>query len=339
MRYDVVTIVASRRARTQVCELVAQLPPKFGMPIVCLAEGDARLVAELAACTPLEVKWAQSGDTPQAGCVYVSPPGTSIVFGAEGRIALSPVGPESTAHHPVDSFLITAARTYGNRALAVVLGAFRDDGAEGAHSLKWRGSTVLVLDRATAEYYGMADAIVRRGSFDRILTAGEVAEALRASFTGGDLLANAEIQLELGVILDSALLASGTHMGNIRIAERTRGRLHIVAHRGLGKPYLDEFSVVPADSKLACARAVREGRRVVVENALNDAGYAAYPHVLLATGFQAVQATPVRAEEGASGVVTTFYPFPHTLTMEEADGLDRIAAEARAVVARIAERS
>jgi two-component system chemotaxis response regulator CheB len=336
MRYDVVTIVASRRGISQLRDLVSHLPPQFGIPIVCLAEADSRLVADLSASTPLEVKWAQAGEELRPGCVYLSPPGASIVLLESRRISLSPIGPESTAHHPVDSFLMSAGRAFGNRVLSVVLGAFREDGAEGAHSLKWRGGTVLILDRATAEFYGMADAIVHRGSYDLILSAVEVGEALRASFTGQDLLANAEIQFELNTLLDSALRLSGTDMGNIRIAERGRARLHIVAHRGLGRHYLDRFAVVPAESDLACARALRFAQRVVVEDALNDPGYCRHADIVRITGFCAVQATPIHEEPG--GVFTTFYRHAHAVTAAEGESLDRIALAARETIARFSGR-
>ena len=333
MRYDVVAIVASRRGMSQLRELVSNLPPHFGMPVVCLTEADPLLVTELAASTPLQVKWAESGEVLRPGCVYFSPPGTSIVMYDGARVALSPVGPESTSQHPVDNFLSSTARVYGKRSLAVVLSAFPDDGAEGAHSVKWRGGTVLVLDRATAQYYGMADAIIHRGSYDRILTAEEVANALRASFTGRDLLENAELHLELGLLLDQALRVSGTHMGNVQMVEPERRRLHIVAHRGLDRRFLERFSVVKEDEPSACARALRFGSRVVIENVFEDPEYALYADLARRTGYSAVQSTPIRDAGSVAGVISTLYAYPHVVTTYEAKNLDEIAEAARALVA------
>jgi hypothetical protein len=333
MRYDVVTIVASRRGMSQLRELVANLPPQFGMPVVCLTEADALLITEIAASTPLHVKWAESGETLQPGCVYFSPPGSSIVVLEGRRITLAPVGPESTSQHPVDNFLSSASRVYGNRALAVVLSAFPDDGAEGAHNVKWRGGTVLVLDRATAQYYGMADAIVRRGSYDRILTAEEVANALRASFTGRDLLQNAELHFELGLLLDQALRISGTHMGNVRIVEPEPRRLHIIAHRGLDRRFLERFGVVQEDEPTACARALRFGSRIVIENILDDPEYRPYVELARRTGYSAEQATPIRNDGHVAGTISTLYPTQHLVTTYEARNLDEIAEAARVLVA------
>jgi hypothetical protein len=336
MRYDVVAIVAARRGMSQLRELVAHLPPKFGIPVVCLAEVDTFFVAELAQGTSLKVKWAEPSEPLAPGCVYFSRPGTSIVMLDGGRIALSPVGPESSSQHPVDSFLSSTARVFGSRALAVVLSAFPDDGAEGAHSVKWRGGTVLVLDRATAQYYGMADAIVRRGSYDRILTAEEVANALRATFSGRDLLENAELQFELGRLLDQALRVSSTYMGNVQVVEPQPRRLHIVVHRGLDRGFLDHFSVVTPEEGSACARALRLRSRIVIENVFDDPEYAQYLEVARRTGYTAVQSTPIRADGEVAGIISTLYPQPHRVTEHEARNLDEIAQAARALVEGIA---
>src|SRR5213080_784001 len=123
MRYDVVSVVASRRGTSQLRQLVAQLPAQFGTPIVCLVEADDRLVADLSESTELPVKWVETGEVAQPGHVYISRPGTSIVMLDGCRFAVSPVGPEGSAMHPIDSFLTSTARACGPRALAVILAA------------------------------------------------------------------------------------------------------------------------------------------------------------------------------------------------------------------------
>ena len=337
MRYDVVAIIAARRGMPRLRELVGQLPPEFGAAVICLAEADERLVSELSACTSLTVKWAEAGEKPRPGCVYVSPPGTSIVV-TDGGLSLAPIGVESTALHPVDAFLMSTSRVHGDRALALVLAAFPDDGTEGAGSFKRCGGTILVLDRATGEYHGLADPIVRDGSYDRILSAADVAGALRASFTGRDLLENAEMHFELSALLDSALQISGTRMGNIRVSEPVSERLHVVAYRGLNRQFLDRFSIVSADDFLPCGKAFRQRRRVVIENVFDDPAYEALYSVARSVGFRAMQCTPIREEEQVSGVFSTLYAYPHKVSAHEARSFDEIAAAARELIGHLGAR-
>lgn len=332
MRYDVITVVAARRGVSQLCELASQLPADFGTPIICLVEADQRLMATMSERTRLPVHWVDVGEVAKPGHIYLSRPGTSVVILEGCRFTVSPVGPESSSMRPVDSFLSSAARACGPRALSVILAAFHDDGAEGAHTVKWRGGTVLVLDRATSEYYGLAEPIVKAGSYDRILTASEVGAALRASFTGRDLLQNAELQFQLGILLDSALRISGTHMGDVQLLEPVAGRLHLVEYRGLGRAYVDRFGVVRADDDLPCTTALRHRHRVVVENVFEDPRYVRFREVAEACGYSAIQATPLFSNGDVAGILSTLYAYPHAVTPHEEKNLDEIAQSAREVL-------
>src|SRR6185295_4071202 len=111
----------------------------------------------------------------------------------------------------------------------------------------------------------------------------------------------------------------------IQITEPVAERLHIVAYRGLGREYLESFSVVSREATSACARALRLRRRVVVENVFEDDGYAPFHGLAHATGFSALQSTPIRDNGDVSGVFSTLYPYPHTVSRHEAQTLDEIA--------------
>lgn len=328
MLYDVVAIVASRRGTSQLRDLVAGLPRDFGTPVVCLVESDPRLVAELSATTPLKVQWAKPETVLEPGNVYLSPPHSSLVLLTNRRIALAPFGAESSAQNPVDTFMRSAARIYANRVLAVMLGAFPEDGVEGARSLKAAHGTMLVLDRTTAEYAGLADAIVHAGSYDHILSAEEVAAALRMSFTGNDLLGNAELLFELGGFLESALRITGTRMGHVQLLDAATQRLHIVAHRGVPRRYVAHFDAKPPDETFSWGRAVLHKRRAVIEDVFADAGCTPNYGVARETGFTAEQSTPFFSATAPAGTVCTLYPDVHRLEEREAKGLDAIGQAA-----------
>src|SRR5512142_1678884 len=191
MRYDVIAIVASARGVSPMRRLLKRLPENFPTPVVCLAECHETLAPQLAAETGLDVRSAEAGEKVQPGRVYLSPPGRTPILGDDRAILLAPYGPESVALHPQDHFLASIAAQYGARALCVVLGNFDGDGVKGAQAVKERGGTVLVLDRQTAEHWGMAEPIIRAGAADRVLSAEEVAEALRAWFSPCDILESA----------------------------------------------------------------------------------------------------------------------------------------------------
>lgn len=337
MRYDIIAVIASSRGVPQLRRLLAQLPAGFPVPVVCLAQAGPLLANDLAAASGLDVRFAEPGEAIERGRVYVSPPGSSIVVRDDARIALSPFGPESSALRPVDHLLTSIAYRYGARALCLVVGGYEGDGTEGAHALRSAGGTVLVLDRATAAYFGMAEPIVRAGACERVIGVEEIAEALRASFTSRDILECAELQMELGGLLDSALRASGTRMGNVQLLDRATDSLHIIVYRGFDKRFLDHFSVVRAEDESACGRALRYRQRVVIEDVDADAQYAPDRDVARAAGYRAVQSTPIFRDGGVvAGIFSTHFPYPHHVGAREASLLDGIAREAQPLFSRFA---
>jgi hypothetical protein len=333
MRYDAVAIVASTRGLGPLRRLLERLPANLPVPILCLVLAEASLAARLSDETGRDVCWAAPGQAIEPGRVYLSPPGGTLLLDADYRMMVAPFGPESTALHPQDRFLETIAARYGSRALCIVLGGFEEDGVAGARALKDKGGTVLVLDRATAAYLGMAEPIIRAGDCDRILAAEEVAEALRGWFTPRDVIECAELQFELGTLLDSALRMSGTHMGNVQLFDPGTQALYIVAHRGFAKRMLDDF-VVRTQDETACARALRYRQRIVIEDIDADAQYDRYRGFAAAAGFRAVQSTPIFSDARVAGIFSTHYPYSHSVGPHEGRMLDHIVLQAQPLVVR-----
>ena len=335
MQYDLVTIVASPRGIPALRHLLAELPSRFSTPIVCLVQSTEALAGELQRGTRLRVCWARAGERAQRGCVYLSPPGLSVRCDAEGRFGLSPFGPESSALNPVDCFLMTAASAHGPRLLSLVLAGFDLDGVAGCEAVKQAGGCVLVLDRATARYWGMAEPIVQAGAADRVLTIVEVAEALRGCFTSQDLLRCAEIQIELGSVLEGAMRIWGTAMGHITRRTHT-DELRIVVQRGLGIEFFDAFEAMPAHDETAWCQAVRLKRPIVIP----DVGAAVRHPANRFSGhlpYRAEMALPLLRErhQDPEGALTVLFRQPRAPWEGEAHGIDRLAARAADLIAHI----
>jgi GAF domain-containing protein len=334
MRYDIVAIVASARGLTPLRRLLQRLPRNLPVPVVCLSQADPSLAARLSDESGLEVRWASSTEPLHAGRVYLSPPGGTMLL-LDGSVTVAPYGPESTSLHPQDRFLESVAARYGARALCIVLGSFEEDGVQGARVVKEKGGTVLVLDRATAAYWGMAEPILRAGHCDRVLAAEEVAEALRAWFTQRDIIECAELQFELQQLLDSALRMTGTRMGDMQLFDPREQALRVIVHRGFEKRVLEEMAYIRASEEFPCARALRYRQRVVIEDLESDPQFVPYLPISTAAGFRASQSTPIFSmDTGIGGVFSTHYPYPHQVSAEEAQVLDGIAREARPFVTR-----
>ena len=238
--------------------------------------------------------FAQPDDSVEAGRVYLSPPGRTPLLVGDRKISLAPYGPESAALQPQDHFLTSIAA-----------------------------------------YWGLGEPIVRAGAADRVLRAEEVAEALRAWFTPCDVLECADLQFRLGELLDRALRFSGTRLGHVQLLDSSTRLLHIVAHRGFEKRALDRFERLGETDEAACSRALRFRQRVVIEDVQDDPDYRPFREVARMAGYRAVQSTPlVYAPSHIGGMMSTHFPYPHSLRAQEAAALGAVAREAEPIVAR-----
>jgi two-component system chemotaxis response regulator CheB len=66
----------------------------------------------------------------------------------------------------IDPLFDSAARIFGERLVAVILGRWGLDGSSGARAVKNAGGTVLAQDRATSRIAPALHSLVSSGSFE-----------------------------------------------------------------------------------------------------------------------------------------------------------------------------
>src|SRR5262249_9477141 len=121
-------------------ELVPALPADLRLAIVVVQHMPAGVTGPLAerldALSPGAAPGAQAGARPLAGTVMIAPGDRHLEFDDRGAIVLSD-GPLVNGCRPAaDVTMISAARVYGRRALAVVMTGMGKDGAAGALAIK-----------------------------------------------------------------------------------------------------------------------------------------------------------------------------------------------------------
>jgi two-component system chemotaxis response regulator CheB len=77
------------------------------------------------------------------------------------------IQPMNKPHRPsVDVLFQSAAETYHERVLGVVMTGMSDDGKEGAAWIKSKGGTILTQNEASCVIYGMPRSVVEAGLSD-----------------------------------------------------------------------------------------------------------------------------------------------------------------------------
>src|SRR5215217_5926408 len=142
---------------------VTTLPRDFPAPIVVAQHLDPRRESHLgeilSSRSVLPVRTV-SGDQPlEPGLVYIIAADRDVEITDHALTVTAPTGAAPSPRPSVDRLLATAARTFSDELVAVILTGTGSDGATGAQAVKAHGGTVIVQNPDTATYPGMPLAV------------------------------------------------------------------------------------------------------------------------------------------------------------------------------------
>ncbi|APC15309.1 chemotaxis response regulator protein-glutamate methylesterase [Pseudomonas frederiksbergensis] len=180
--YKLVAIGTSTGGPVALQRVLTQLPANFPAPIVLIQHMPAAFTKAFAErldkLCRISVKEAEDGDILRPGLALLAPGGKQMMIDGRGAVKILP-GDERLNYKPcVDITFGSAAKSYGDKVLAVVLTGMGADGREGARLLKQGGSAVWAQDEASCVIYGMPMAIVKADLADAIYGLDDIGKHL-----------------------------------------------------------------------------------------------------------------------------------------------------------------
>ncbi|MEW9682236.1 chemotaxis response regulator protein-glutamate methylesterase [Pseudomonas sp. TE50-2] len=180
--YKLVAIGTSTGGPVALQRVLTQLPAGFPAPIVLIQHMPAAFTKAFAErldkLCKISVKEAEDGDVLRPGLALLAPGGKQMMVDGRGTVKILP-GDERLNYKPcVDITFGSAAKSYGDKVLSVVLTGMGADGREGARLLKQGGSTVWAQDEASCVIYGMPMAIVKANLADAVYSLDEIGKHL-----------------------------------------------------------------------------------------------------------------------------------------------------------------
>ncbi|WP_060483579.1 chemotaxis response regulator protein-glutamate methylesterase [Pseudomonas sp. NBRC 111119] len=180
--YKLVAIGTSTGGPVALQRVLTQLPANFPAPIVLIQHMPAAFTKAFAErldkLCRISVKEAEDGDMLRPGLALLAPGGKQMMIDGRGTVKILP-GDERLNYKPcVDITFGSAAKSYGDKVLSVVLTGMGADGREGARLLKQGGSTVWAQDEASCVIYGMPMAIVKANLADAVYSLDDIGRHL-----------------------------------------------------------------------------------------------------------------------------------------------------------------
>lgn len=180
--YKLVAIGTSTGGPVALQRVLTQLPANFPAPIVLIQHMPAAFTKAFAErldkLCQISVKEAEDGDILRPGLALLAPGGKQMMIDGRGAVKILP-GDERLNYKPcVDITFGSAAKSYGDKVLAVVLTGMGADGREGARLLKQGGSHIWAQDEASCVIYGMPMAIVKAELADAVYSLDDIGKHL-----------------------------------------------------------------------------------------------------------------------------------------------------------------
>jgi two-component system chemotaxis response regulator CheB len=190
MTYELIVMGSSWGGLAALEVVIGGLPKGFATPIAvaqhrAVDSGEGLLSAILGShagrsdiCEPGDK------DPIERGRIYIAPPDYHLIV-EPGEFALSTEGAVAYSRPSIDVLFDTAADSYSERLISVVLTGANDDGSYGSMRVRRRGGVTIAQEPAGAERPEMPAAAIATGAIQQVLPLDEIATAL-VSLTEGE---------------------------------------------------------------------------------------------------------------------------------------------------------
>jgi two-component system CheB/CheR fusion protein len=213
----------------------------------------------------------------------------------------------------IGPYEVECSRSDGSRSWMLFAGAALGDGTVVEYCID-------VSDRRRAEQ------ALRESELQ---LAAELAAMQRLHDLVGRLFVCPDLEAALQEVLAAAIQIAGATMGNIQLFDPERNTLEIAAQQGFDRAFLEEFRDVDQADETAWGRALRCGKRVIVEDVEAEPGYEPFRAAAAAAGYRGVQSTPLSSRDGSLlGILSTHYPQPYAPSERDLRLLDLYARQA-----------
>ncbi|MBF0162727.1 MAG: chemotaxis-specific protein-glutamate methyltransferase CheB [Magnetococcales bacterium] len=177
-----VAIGASTGGPQALMTIFSALPAKFPVPILCIQHISHGFLEEMVSWlnhhTPLQVRVAERGEQPSAGCIYFPPEDKHLAVDDGGCFVLEAGSPGDTHRPAVDRTFFSVAKVYQGRGVGVLLTGMGRDGADGLLAISQAQGATIAQDEESCVVFGMPKQAIDLGAVEKVLPITGIAREL-----------------------------------------------------------------------------------------------------------------------------------------------------------------
>jgi len=163
-------------------KILSTLPSDLAVPVLIVqhispgfSEGFAEWLRQTSA---LPIHIASHGEIALPGHAYLAQDGRQMSIGADSRLRLTDDPPEN-GHRPSVSYLLrSVTKSFGERAVGVLLTGMGKDGAEELKLMKDCGAVTLAQDKESSVVHGMPGEAIQLGGATFVLAPDRITTVL-----------------------------------------------------------------------------------------------------------------------------------------------------------------
>lgn len=181
-KIEAIVIGASAGGIKALKKILTPLPESYPLPIIIVLHippGEISLLPEIFSYKlKLKVKEAEEKDSINAGTVYFAPPGRHLLIKENKIFSLSIEDRVHFSRPSIDVLFKSAADSYGESLVGILLTGANQDGALGLKKIKETGGIAIVQNPISAEISVMPAAGMSYVSPECVLSLDEIADFL-----------------------------------------------------------------------------------------------------------------------------------------------------------------
>lgn len=181
--FKLIVIGGSAGSLQVILNFLAALPPDFPLPVLIVLHRNGVFESSLeelfSSRTTLPVKEVEEKEPILPGIVYICPADYHVLLEKDHSFSLDYSERVNYSRPSIDVTFRSAADSFGEALIALLLSGGNADGVEGLEYVKARGGVVVVQDPATAEVPFMPEQAILKKEVDYIVPAEEISAFLQ----------------------------------------------------------------------------------------------------------------------------------------------------------------